>query len=75
MIRHSVAFTLRHAPGSAAEADFLAAAEVLGAIPGVERFQKLRETSPKNTHSFVFAMEFTDRASYEAYDRHPDHQE
>ena len=35
-IRHSVVFTLAHPAGSEAELDFLAAAEQLAAIPGVE---------------------------------------
>lgn len=73
MIRHSVAFTLHHAAGSPEEAAFLEAADVLAGIPGVERFHKLRETSPKNGYRFAFAMEFADRAAYEAYDGHPDH--
>ena len=47
-IRHTVAFTLMHPEGSDAEADFLAAAGDLSAIPGVEAFEILRETSPKN---------------------------
>jgi hypothetical protein len=47
-IRHAVAFALAHEQGSPAEADFLAAAARLAAIPGVEEFEILRETSPKN---------------------------
>lgn len=73
MIRHSVAFTLRHPEGSAEEAAFLADADVLGTIPGVQGFQKLRETSPKNGYRFAFAMEFPDEAAYRAYNDHPDH--
>ena len=73
MIRHSVAFTLRHPAGSPEEAAFLDAADVLAGIPGVQRFEKLRETSPKNPYRFAFAMEFTDRDAYEAYNGHPDH--
>ena len=45
-IRHTVVFDLRHAPGSTEEAGFLAAAEELGAIPGVEAFEVLRKTEP-----------------------------
>ena len=33
MIRHTVAFKLRHPPGSAPESAFLAAARILSAIP------------------------------------------
>jgi hypothetical protein len=73
MIRHTVVFRLRHAPGSSAEADFLDAARGLAAIPGVERFERLREISPKNDYHFGFSMEFADQAAYSAYNDHPFH--
>jgi heme-degrading monooxygenase HmoA len=72
-IRHTVAFDLRHPPGSEDEADFLAAAEGLEAIPGVEAFEVLREVSPKNGYRFGISMEFADDAAYAAYNAHPDH--
>jgi hypothetical protein len=72
-IRHTVAFTLMHPEGSDAEADFLATAGTLSAIPGVEAFEILRETSPKNEFGFGISMEFADRAAYEGYNAHPDH--
>ena len=73
MIRHTVVFTLVHEAGSAEEASFLEAARVLDAIPGVERFEQLRQVSPKNDYSFGFSMEFADQAAYTAYNEHPDH--
>jgi heme-degrading monooxygenase HmoA len=72
-IRHTVVFTLSHPEGSPAEADFLAAARALAAIPGVEEFQLLRETSPKNTYRYGISMEFAGPAAYAAYNEHPDH--
>lgn len=72
-IRHTVVFTLTHAEGSPGEADFLAAAGRLAALPGVEEFELLRETSPKNAYRFGISMEFADRAAYEGYNEHPDH--
>ena len=72
-IRHTVAFTPSHAPGSPEEANFLAAALELGAIPGVEEFEVLREVSPKNGYRFGISMEFADQAAYDAYNAHPDH--
>ena len=72
-IRHTVVFTLAHPEGSPEEADFLAAAAALPAIPGVEEFELLRETSPKNEYRFGISMEFADRPAYEAYNEHPDH--
>ena len=72
-VRHTVAFSLEHAPGSPEEAGFLAAAARLSEIPGVEEFEILRETSPKNEYHFGISMEFAGRAEYAAYNEHPDH--
>jgi len=72
-IRHSVAFSLKHPPGSDAESDFLQANAALAAVPGVEAFELMRETSPKNDFAFALTMEFADRDAYEAYNEHPDH--
>jgi len=72
-IRHTVAFELRHAPGSEEEAAFLAAAEGLAAISGVEELAVLREVSPKNGYRFGISMEFADEAAYAAYNAHPNH--
>jgi hypothetical protein len=73
MIRHTVAFRLHHAPGSAEEGDFLAAGRALADIPGVTAFEQLRQTSPKNDFAFGFSMEFADQAAYDGYNEHPTH--
>ncbi|MEQ8702123.1 MAG: Dabb family protein [Bauldia litoralis] len=74
MIRHTVAFRLKHAPGSAEEKAFLDDGQrILPAIPGVERFEALRQVSAKNGFAFGFSMEFADQAAYDGYDGHPDH--
>lgn len=73
MIRHTVVFKLRHAAGSANESAFLNAAEILAGIPGVQKFEKLRQVSPKNDYTFGFSMEFADQAAYDGYNIHPDH--
>lgn len=72
-IRHTVSFTLHHPAGSDEERDFLAAAEKLGEIPGVEAFEILAEVSPKNDFRFGISMEFADQAAYEGYNGHPEH--
>jgi len=72
-IRHSVVFSLAHAAGSDAEADFIAALTALGEIPGVEAFELMREVSPKNDYDHALTMEFADRAAYTAYDQDPRH--
>jgi quinol monooxygenase YgiN len=73
MIRHTVAFRLKHAAGSDAERDFLRAACALVSIPGVQRFECLRQTSTKNRYTFGLSMEFADQAAYDTYSAHPDH--
>ncbi|MFT5087747.1 MAG: heme-degrading monooxygenase HmoA [Planctomycetota bacterium] len=73
MIRHTVAFRLKHAAGSAEEKDFLATGQKLAAIPGVENFESLRQTSQKNNFHFGFSMEFASQAKYQAYNEHPEH--
>lgn len=73
MIRHTVAFTLKHAPGSPSEAAFLRDALALAEIPSVQQFEQLRQVSRKNQFAFGFSMEFDDQAGYEAYNDHPIH--
>ena len=73
MIRHTVAFRLKHGKGSAEEKSFLAAADVLSTIPYVERFEKLRQIGPKSDYAFGFSIEFDDEAAYRGYNEHPDH--
>ena len=74
MIRHTVVFTLRHAHGSLQEKAFLRDAKTaLADIPGVQKFEQLRQVSKKNDYRFGFSMEFADRKAYDAYDKHPKH--
>jgi heme-degrading monooxygenase HmoA len=73
MIRHTVVFALKHETNSAAEKTFLEAADVLADIPGVEKFEKLKQISTKNDYTFGFSMEFKDRDAYSAYNDHPWH--
>jgi len=63
MIRHTVAFRLRHAAGSAEEAAFLADALRLNEIPGVQNFERLKQVSDKSEFAFGFSMEFADLAA------------
>lgn len=73
MIRHTVVFSLKHAAGSPEEAAFLKDALVLQRIPGVQKFERLRQVSPKADYAFGFSMEFADQSAYEGYNDHPDH--
>ena len=74
MIRHTVVFRLRHPENSPAEVQFLADTGALADIPGVERFEQLRQVGTKNDYRFGLSMEFADADSYEAYNTHPVHQ-
>ena len=73
MIRHTVVFSLKHAAGAAEEHLFMNAADFLATIPGVQKFEKMRQTSPKNDYHFGFSMEFADQAAYQLYNDHPLH--
>lgn len=73
MIRHTVVFKLRHAEGSLKEKSFLRDAQVLAEIPGVKKFEQLRQVSPKNGYRFGFSMEFDNQAAYDGYNAHPKH--
>ena len=73
MIRHTGVFTLKHPADSLSEQDFLRDAIVLATIPGVEKFEQLRQVSPKNDYRFGFSMEFADEAAYRGYNEHPIH--
>jgi heme-degrading monooxygenase HmoA len=73
MIRHTVVFRLKHRAGSAEEARFLDAARGLANIPGVARFERLKQVSAKNDYRFGLSMEFADQEAYSGYNEHPDH--
>jgi len=73
MIRHTVAFRLKHPSGSDAEAKFLKDALALADIPGVQKFEQLNQVSPKNQFTFGFSMEFASQAEYDGYNEHPVH--
>ena len=64
MIRHTVVFRLKHPRGSKEEKAFLDHALLLKKIPGVEKFEQLRQVSRKNDYTFGFSMEFADAAAY-----------
>jgi len=73
-VRHSVVFTLKYPKGSAEETTFLDAARKLSSIPGVNRFECLREISRNNSYDYGLSMEFDSSQAYEAYLKHPDHE-
>lgn len=72
-IRHTVSFRLKHAEESQGAKDFMTAAKKLSAIEGVEKFEYLKEISPKNAFAYGISMEFANRKVYDSYSHHPDH--
>lgn len=73
MIRHTVAFKLKDSLTSPVTDAFFAAAKKLASIPGVQKFECLRQTSAKNNFDFGLSMEFDTAALYEQYNNHPEH--
>lgn len=73
MIRHTVVFKLGHSAGSQEERDFLRSAQKLAGIPGVKKFECLRQISRKNIYEFGLSMEFDSMEDYQVYNGHPDH--
>ncbi|WP_442543943.1 Dabb family protein [Arthrobacter sp. KN11-1C] len=74
MIRHTVAFSLIHEPGSSGEREFLdAAVETLTAIPVVQDFRVSRQISPKSPLAFQFEMTFDGVEAFTSYNNHLAH--
>lgn len=73
MIRHSVVFKLNHPAGSSEEEIFLDEARKLKSIPGVKKFEVMKEISSGNPYEFGISMEFEDQKGYDFYTKHPDH--
>jgi len=73
MIRHTVVFKLNHPKDSPEEKKFLDEIQKLSSIPGVKKFELLRQVSKKNNYDFGLSMEFESTKAYEAYSNHPEH--
>ena len=75
MLRHTVVFKLKASPDPTEELNFFNAAQKLATIPGVQKFESLRQTSKKNNYDFGLSMEFANAGIYEQYTKHPLHVE
>lgn len=73
MIRHTVVFKLKYNIGSTEEQEFLAAAQKLAVLAGVQKFECLRQIGKKNKFDFGLSMEFENMEAYEGYNNHPMH--
>jgi hypothetical protein len=74
MIRHSVILTLKESINSTQKETFFAAVNELKQIPNVQKFEVLRQISPKNSFEYGISMEFDNQAHYDGYSAHPKHQ-
>jgi hypothetical protein len=73
-IRHMVIFCLKHDKQALETEKFLMDGQtILCSIPGVEKFEVLKQISPKNEYDYGFSMEFSDKTAYENYNNHPLH--
>jgi len=73
LIRHTVVFKLIHPKDSPEEKVFLDAIRKLSAIPGVQKFELLKQTSKKNNFDYGLSMEFGSPKAYEDYNQNPSH--
>ena len=73
MISHSVIFKLHHPKKSSGEAEFFIEASKLADIPGVKKFQILKQTSPNNKYEYGIIMQFSNKKNYREYSNHPNH--
>jgi hypothetical protein len=73
MIRHTVVFNLENKENSKEALEFFDALKRLVAIPGVQKFECLRQIGKKNNFEFGLSMEFENAGQYQQYSNHPDH--
>jgi heme-degrading monooxygenase HmoA len=73
MLRHTVVFKLKHPKDSPEEKVFLAEIRKLSSIPGVKKFECLRQVSKKTNFDYGLSMEFDSHKAYDDYSNHPSH--
>lgn len=73
MIRHSVILTLKSSLLSDDKKQYFDAVNELKKIPGVHKFEVLKQTSTKNPFEFGISMEFENQAAYDLYKIHTLH--
>lgn len=73
MIRHSVILTLYSSLSPSEKMQFFAAVAELKQIPGVQKFEVLKQTSQKNPFQYGISMEFESQEAYDLYTNHSLH--
>lgn len=74
MIRHSVILNLKEDISLEEIQAFFDAVETLRAIPDVQKFEVLKQTSIKNKYEYGISMEFDNQLQYDNYSDHAVHQ-
>ncbi|AXE20429.1 Dabb family protein [Runella rosea] len=73
MIRHSVIFKLKDAINADEKQAFFEAVDKLASIQDVQKFEVLKQISPKNKFEYGISMEFDTQVQYDFYSNHPEH--
>ncbi len=73
MIRHSVILTLNSSLSESEKRQFFEAVGELKHIPGVQKFELLKQTSSKNSFEYGISMEFESQEAYDFYSNHSQH--
>lgn len=74
MIRHSVILKLKSELSSDDKKAFFEAVDKLAEIPNVQKFEVLKQISPKNKFEYGISMEFDTQEHYDFYSNHAQHQ-
>lgn len=73
MIRHSVILKLKNQVSAEDKKAFFDAVDTLSSIPNVQKFEVLKQISPKNKFEYGISMEFENQEQYDIYSNHPNH--
>ncbi len=73
MIRHSVIFKLKEAINADQKQAFFDAVDQLTFIQDVQKFEVLKQISPKNKFEYGISMEFDTQEQYDFYSNDPKH--
>lgn len=73
MVRHSVVFKLKDQISPGEVHKFFVEIKKLTSIPGVKKFECLKQISKKNNYSFGLSMEFDSWDTYDKYSNNPNH--
>ena len=73
MIRHSVILILKSSLSPEDKMQYFAAVDELKQIPGVQKFEVLKQISSKNPFQYGISMEFENQEAYDVYAGHSLH--